>query len=315
MRHTHHPHPDHHEHHHPRRGRRPFDYGDLRLLVLAMMAEHPRHGYELIKAIEERTGGGYSPSPGVIYPTLAWLEDMGYATATAEGGRRSFAITGEGRAFLAANRAGLEALKDRTGSEGRRGPAPGPVLDAMHALKGALRRRFAAAPADAATIETIAAAIRDAARTVETTMNDTTDTEAAATVREIAAIPTANAPRYLGQLCKHFAHKLPVEFDDAFTTGSIRFSIGTCNVAADATTLTLDLAATPEEHGPAQGRRRPPPRPLRLPRGAAGRVAEGLTPERAWTIEPAASSAAGYFAATSGAGNDQVPSRTCCSGR
>ena len=113
MRHEHHDHHDHPDHHgpihHPRRRGRPFDYGDLRLLVLAMMAERPRHGYELIKAIEEKTGGGYSPSPGVIYPTLAWLEDMGYATATAEGGRRSFAITGQGRAFLAANRAGLDA--------------------------------------------------------------------------------------------------------------------------------------------------------------------------------------------------------------
>ena len=56
----------------------------------AMIAEQPRHGYELMKAIEERMGGGYSPSPGVIYPTLAWLEDMGYATADVEGSRKSY---------------------------------------------------------------------------------------------------------------------------------------------------------------------------------------------------------------------------------
>ncbi len=238
----HRPHPE----HHPRRGRRPFDYGDLRLLVLAMLADEPRHGYELIKAIEERTGGGYSPSPGVIYPTLAWLEDMGYATATADGGRRSYAVTEEGRAFLAANRAGLEALQQRAGREGgRRGPAPEPVLDAMHALKGALRRRFVAAPVDAATIETIATAIRGATETVEQTMTDVTEAAASSeTVREIAEIPTAHAPRYLGQLCKHFAHKLPVEFDA--TSGEIRFGAGTARVAASDTTLTLDLEATPE---------------------------------------------------------------------
>src|SRR3954466_11847392 len=109
--HPHHPHHHHgkpHRHHRGgRHGGRLFDYGELRLLVLAMLAERPRHGYELIKAIEERTGGGYSPSPGVIYPTLAWLEDMGYAIATADGGRRSYAVTDEGSAFLVANRAGL----------------------------------------------------------------------------------------------------------------------------------------------------------------------------------------------------------------
>ena len=62
-----------------------------------MIAEQPRHGYELMKGIEERMGGGYSPSPGVIYPTLAWLEDMGYATADAEGSRRSYRVTAGGR--------------------------------------------------------------------------------------------------------------------------------------------------------------------------------------------------------------------------
>jgi hypothetical protein len=116
----------------------------------------------------------------------------------------------------------------------------------MHALKGALRRRFAAAPADAATIDTIAAAIRAAAAAVETTMTDATETTVGETVRAVAEIATPHAPRYLGQLCKHFAHKLPVELDEAFTAGSIRFSIGTCKVAANETTLTLDLAAAAE---------------------------------------------------------------------
>ncbi len=66
-----------------------------------MIAEQPCHGYELIKAIEETFGGRYSPSPGVIYPTLAWLDDMGYAAIEAEdGGRKRYSITAEGEAFL-----------------------------------------------------------------------------------------------------------------------------------------------------------------------------------------------------------------------
>src|SRR5262245_2204702 len=74
------------------RRERAFDYGELRLLVLAMIAEHSRHGYELMKAIEERMGGSYSPSPGVIYPTLSWLEDMRYAVVeTEDAGRKRYA--------------------------------------------------------------------------------------------------------------------------------------------------------------------------------------------------------------------------------
>src|SRR4051812_37924481 len=83
-----------------RRGSRLFDYGELRLLVLALIAQAPAHGYELIKTIEDRFGGSYTPSPGVIYPTLSWLEDMGYATVEAEGGRKSYAITEAGTTFL-----------------------------------------------------------------------------------------------------------------------------------------------------------------------------------------------------------------------
>src|SRR5262245_17752487 len=71
-------------HHKHGRGGRLFDYGELRLLILALIAEAPSHGYELIKSIEERFGGSYTPSPGVIYPTLSWLDDMGYAVIEPE---------------------------------------------------------------------------------------------------------------------------------------------------------------------------------------------------------------------------------------
>lgn len=150
-----------------RRGGRLFDYGELRLLVLALIAQAPAHGYELIKTIEERFGGGYSPSPGVIYPTLSWLEDMGYASVQQDGGRKSYAITEEGRAFLEENRAAADALFARTGGEG---PAPRgrsmQVMRAMHNLKTALRLRLASGPVDEATIDTIAAAIDEAAQKI-----------------------------------------------------------------------------------------------------------------------------------------------------
>ena len=83
----------------PRDGR-PFDSGDLRIVILAMLAEKPRHGYEIIKALGERVGGGYSPSPGVVYPTLSMIEDMGYATAAQEqGGRKLYTLTPDGESM------------------------------------------------------------------------------------------------------------------------------------------------------------------------------------------------------------------------
>ena len=73
----------------------------------------PRHGYEIIKAIEERLGGGYSPSPGVIYPTLTMLEELGHATVAEDAGKKQYTITDEGRAFLAANQPAVDAALAR----------------------------------------------------------------------------------------------------------------------------------------------------------------------------------------------------------
>ena len=152
-----------------RRGGRLFDYGELRLLVLALIAQAPAHGYELIKTIEDRFGGAYTPSPGVIYPTLSWLEDSGYASVEAEGGRKSYAITEEGKAFLAANQEAADALFERGsgGSEsaGRRGRSL-QVMRAMHNLKTALRLRLATGGIDDAAIDAIAAAIDEAAQKI-----------------------------------------------------------------------------------------------------------------------------------------------------
>jgi DNA-binding PadR family transcriptional regulator len=150
---------------------RPFDYGELRLLVLSMIGDEPRHGYELMKAIEERMGGAYSPSPGAIYPTLAWLEDMGYASVEAElNGRKRYRVTGEGRAFLAANRAPIEAMLLRIGGHGGGGRydgVPSPIVRGMENLKLALRLRLKDAPLDDAAVEFIAEALDEAAKAVE----------------------------------------------------------------------------------------------------------------------------------------------------
>jgi DNA-binding PadR family transcriptional regulator len=166
---------DHHHHHHGRssgrsRGTRPFDYGDLRLLVLSMIADQPRHGYELMKAIEERMSGSYSPSPGVIYPTLSWLEDMGYATVdTAEPGRKRYRITPEGEAFLTANRKSVDDVLTRLAPPGATPPegVPAPVLRGMENLKLSLRLRLQRGPLAPEAATTIAAALDAAAQLVE----------------------------------------------------------------------------------------------------------------------------------------------------
>ncbi|MBO1075043.1 PadR family transcriptional regulator [Roseomonas marmotae] len=163
------PHHHHRGRHGGRHGGRLFDHGELRLLVLAMMAEQPRYGYELIKAIEERMGGSYSPSPGVIYPLLSWLEEVGYAAQEAEeGGRKRYRLTPEGEAFVAANRPALESLFARIGGYGsQRAAVPDTVIRAMENLKLALRLRLRQGALEPAAAESIAAALDTAASAVE----------------------------------------------------------------------------------------------------------------------------------------------------
>jgi len=73
---------------------------DLRLVLLTLLAERSSYGYELIKALEDRSGGFYSPSPGMVYPALTWLEEVGYASVTTEGAKKLYAITESGREYL-----------------------------------------------------------------------------------------------------------------------------------------------------------------------------------------------------------------------
>jgi DNA-binding PadR family transcriptional regulator len=148
-----------------------FAHGDLRLVILRLIEEKPRHGYEIIKAIEERVGGAYSPSPGVIYPTLTLLEELGYVTSsTSEGGAKKLhEITAEGRAFLETNREAVEALLARMDEAGRvhgGGPAP-QIVRAMENLKLALRLRLARGPLSKEQADAVAAALDEAAITLE----------------------------------------------------------------------------------------------------------------------------------------------------
>ena len=94
--------------------------GDLRLVALALIEQAPRHGYEIIKLVEEKTADWYSPSPGIVYPTLTYLEEAGYVTAAAEGAKKLYSITDEGRAYLKANRDLADVVLDRLTALGER---------------------------------------------------------------------------------------------------------------------------------------------------------------------------------------------------
>src|SRR5215472_1549978 len=94
--------------------------GDLRLIALALIAEQPRHGYEIIKVLEEKTADWYSPSPGIVYPTLTYLEEVGYVTSEADGAKKLYTITDAGRAHLQENRAFVDAVLARLAAVGER---------------------------------------------------------------------------------------------------------------------------------------------------------------------------------------------------
>ena len=153
------------------RGRRArvFDQGDLRMLLLSLIAEQPSHGYELIRSIEEKLGGAYSPSPGVIYPTLTLLEELGYTTVEAqEGGRKLYSITDSGRAYLAQNAEVIELVRRRMqDARTRGGDTPASVQRAVENLKTALRLKMASGAMDPERARAIAKAMDAAALAIE----------------------------------------------------------------------------------------------------------------------------------------------------
>src|SRR3984885_1158562 len=129
-----------------RRAERIFDQGDLRCVILKLISQAPSHGYEIIKAIEEKVGGAYSPSPGVIYPTLTLLEELGYVTVeNAEGGKRLYRITEAGPAALEEKKAVVDGIFRRMEDLHARFEGPSPrIARAMQNLGSAIRVRMSA---------------------------------------------------------------------------------------------------------------------------------------------------------------------------
>lgn len=149
--------------------RRMFEAGELRLVLLLLLEAEPRHGYDLIRAVETRTGGSYAPSPGIVYPTLTLLEELGQvAPVAAEGAKRLFAITDVGRQELASQLGAAEAAMARLDALGaERAPFDtGPVQRAMHNLGVALRQRLGGSP-DRDTIFAVTDLLDEVARKIE----------------------------------------------------------------------------------------------------------------------------------------------------
>ena len=146
-----------------------FDSGHLRLVILQLIADKPSYGYEIIKAIEERLAGSYAPSPGVVYPTLTLLEEEGFASSSAEGNKKLYAATEEGRQHLKANQPLLKAIFGRIDQAGRAfGRRRSPQIKrAMTNLMLALRMRVSRGDLSQEQLSKISEAIDAAARAID----------------------------------------------------------------------------------------------------------------------------------------------------
>lgn len=148
-------------------GRRMFGPGDLRILALALIEQEPRHGYDLIKAIEAMFGGAYAPSPGVVYPTLSMLADEGLITGVEDaGGKRVFSLTPAGRTWLDENRAAVDGVMQRTALAARMvsgEQAPDVVREALHTLRQAVAMKPGdwSEPETARVVESLMKAVRE----------------------------------------------------------------------------------------------------------------------------------------------------------
>ena len=152
------------------RRRRVFDAAELRLLLLKLLSDQPRHGYDLIRAVEELTGGGYSPSPGIVYPTLTMLSEMGHIREDlAEGSRKTYSVTPDGAAFLEARKTEVAALMARLAemANERARFDRMPVRRAMMNLRAVLMHRLGGEAADTELLHAITAIIDEAAQRIE----------------------------------------------------------------------------------------------------------------------------------------------------
>ena len=153
-----------------RRRNRVFESGELKLALLKLIADEPRHGYDLIRAIEEMTGGQYAPSPGVVYPTLTLLQDMGFIEENeAEGQRKAYGATDAGRAHLEEKADEVAELFERLEEMAPRAhPSGGPPIGrAIKNLMNALSHRVSRDGFDEDLLHEIAAILDEAAQRIE----------------------------------------------------------------------------------------------------------------------------------------------------
>ena len=156
---------------HRRRDRkRMFEGGELRLVLLKLIADEPRHGYELIKAVEDMTGGDYAPSPGIVYPTLTMLEDMGFITERkSKDSKKIFEATDEGRTHLEENEEEVDELLERLEeSKPKRGGHPN-LGRAVGNLMTALKNRVAHEGWNEELVHEVTAILDEAAQRIERT--------------------------------------------------------------------------------------------------------------------------------------------------
>jgi DNA-binding PadR family transcriptional regulator len=146
-----------------------FDAGDLKIVILKLLSEQPSYGYQLMKTMEERLAGGYTPSAGVIYPTLTMLEEEGLAAATVENNKKVYAVTDEGKEYLRAHEARATELFERIDAAGKnfeRGRAP-ELLKAFEDLGRAVRARCSRNNVTAKLLRDIAEVIHKAAKAID----------------------------------------------------------------------------------------------------------------------------------------------------
>ena len=154
----------------PFRGGRMFEHGDLKFVILSLLEERPRHGYDIIKAIEEKSGGVYQPSPGTVYPTLTLLEEMGFARALADdGGKKVYTITDAGRQHLADHSGTVDDIFSRIARKGA-GLTSDAMMDTNRAFKHVARATYSHATQrleDHEFLRAIAKVLEDAARAID----------------------------------------------------------------------------------------------------------------------------------------------------
>ncbi|HEX8811547.1 MAG TPA: PadR family transcriptional regulator [Terracidiphilus sp.] len=147
-----------------------FDAGDIKLVILKLLSEEPSYGYQLMKTMEQRLAGGYTPSAGVIYPTLTMLEEEGLiSAATSEGNKKVYSVTPQGQEFLEAHKQRIGELfmrLEEAGEEFRRGRSP-ELMKAFMNLRGAIWARLARGNATPEQIQKLSEIVHRAAKEID----------------------------------------------------------------------------------------------------------------------------------------------------